>query len=89
VTDLKLGETRSEVATYVGPPSREERFGPKRTPLNWKCRGLVYEVIRVEEEPGNTGDKRVELVFDRQDKLIAIWSNVDGITERGDTMACR
>jgi hypothetical protein len=39
--------------------------------------------------PGNAKDRRVELVFDRKDALVAILSNVDGITSRGDFSVCR
>ena len=89
VTALKLGDPRSDVTASVGPFDREELIGPKKG-RDWKCRGLLYSVITVDETPGNAKDIKVELVFERQgDKLVAVISNVDGIASREDMKACR
>jgi hypothetical protein len=89
VASLKLGDLRKDVTALVGPFDREELMGPK-TGRDWKCRGLLYYVIMVDETPGNANDIKVELVFDRQaDRLVAVISNVDGIASRGDMAICR
>jgi hypothetical protein len=88
VNALRLGESRAQVAASVGPSDREELLGPKKG-VDWTCRGLVYNVLIVGDLPGNGMDRRIELIFDRQDKLIAILSNVDGIDRRGDMTRCR
>jgi hypothetical protein len=87
--DLRLGQTRDEVRDSVGPSDAEELIGPKKG-SDWKCRLLVYYVTIINEVPGNVRDQRVSLVFDRhKDKLVAVLSNIDGVTPRGDMAACR
>lgn len=88
VNSLKLGDARATVAPSVGAPDHEELIGPKRGPRT--CRSLVYYVALVEETPGNVNDKQVTLVFDRkEDRLVAIMSNLDGVPSRGDFTSCR
>ena len=89
ITDLKLGDSRTTATASIGAPDHEELLAPKQE-REWKCRNLVYYVSLIEELPGNVNDKKVELVFDRQtDRLVAILSNVEGVSNRGDLSQCR
>lgn len=76
------------MTAIVGPPDQEELLAPKRD-RDWKCRGLVYYSVIYDQSPGNIKDKRIEFVFDRADRLIAILSTVVGISNQGDMSACR
>lgn len=89
VNGLKLGDSRVAAAGSVGQPDREDLFGPKKG-TDWTCRNVVYYVAIVDQLPGNTNDKQVTLVFDRkEDRLVAIMSNVEGIPSRGELRSCR
>jgi hypothetical protein len=81
VQALALGAERTEVIKAVGPPSREELVGRKKE-ADWKYRYLIYDVKIIGAHPGNVHDERVQLIFDREDRLVKINSNVDGITSR-------
>jgi hypothetical protein len=88
-TTLALGDSQTRLTTLLGPFDREELIGPKKGEA-WKCRGLLYYVAMVEEEPGNANDVKVEFIFERKgDKLVAVLSNVEGIASRGDMAQCR
>jgi len=89
VNSLKVGDTRAQATALLGPADHEELLGPKEG-LDWKCRGLVYYLLIVDQRSGNARDITVELVFDRKDdKLVAVLSNAEGIASRGDMAVCR
>jgi hypothetical protein len=88
VMTLNLGEMRPSVTALMGSADLEEFLGPKKG-LEWKCRGLVYYVVIFDQRPGNENDRRVEFIFNREDALVTILSNVDGIASRGDMSVCR
>lgn len=88
VTGLTLGEMRSSVTAIMGSPNREDLFAPKKA-LEWRCRILLYFAVKLDMTQYNAKDRQVELVFNREDALIDIISNVDGIASRGDMSECR
>jgi len=89
VNSLKVGDTRAQATALLGPADHEELLGPKEG-LDWKCRGLVYYLLIVDQRPGNARDVTVELVFDhKDDKLVAVLSNAEGIASRADMAVCR
>lgn len=85
---LRLGTRRSSAITLMGPFDREDLLGPKKG-LTWKCRALVYYVVKFGQTPNEFKDRKVELIFNRGDALVDIISNVDGIASRGDWSDCR
>ena len=84
VTALKLGETCGNAIATVGPPDQDYHLTPAKPPNAWKWHYLTYYVVIIDKKPGNVYDQQVDLIFDRQDRLIAVRSNVDGISSRGD-----
>jgi hypothetical protein len=85
---LTLGEKRASVIAHLGSFDREDLLAPKKA-LEWKCRALVYDVVKVDQSLSNVRDRQVHLVFNREDALVAVLSNVDGIPSRGDYAVCR
>jgi hypothetical protein len=85
---LTLGEKSASVTAHMGSFDREDLLAPKKA-LEWKCRALVYYVVKVDQSLSNVRDRQVHLVFNREDALVAVLSNVDGIASRGDYSACR
>lgn len=83
INALELGETSSKAIALVGPPDKDYYVSPMKPPSDWKFHYLTFYFTTVSESPGNIYDGDVDLVFNRQDKLTAIYSNVDGIGERG------
>lgn len=84
INALSLGETSARAIALVGTPFEDYRIGPDKGPGDWKWHFLQYWVMKADVMSANTHDKYVELVFDRQDKLIAIESNnVAAIANRG------
>ena len=88
VAALRLGEAKAAALSRVGRPNREDRIGPKMGA--WTCYQLAYYVRLLGEEPGNTDDQIVSLIFDRrEEKLVAVLSTVNGIEQRGNMAKCR
>jgi hypothetical protein len=84
INALALGETSAKTIALVGTPSEDYHIAPiKARGEDWRYPYITYYFTTVGRTPGNTEDRKVDLIFDRQDKLIAIRSNVDGITQRG------
>ena len=84
VTALRLGETSRNAVASVGPPDEDYHFTPAKPPNDWKWHYLTYYVVRVSKTSSNIHDVQIDLIFDRQEKLIAIRSNVDGIPSKGE-----
>jgi hypothetical protein len=85
---LTLGEKRASAIAHMGSFDREDLLAPKKA-LEWKCRALIYDVVKVDQSLANISDRQVHLVFNREDALVAVLSNVDGIPSRGDYSVCR
>jgi hypothetical protein len=81
IRKVPIGDSREHVLAILGPPTRQELSQGMRD-REWKERYLIYDVEFVGSGPGNVHDKIVELIFDRQDRLLKILSSVDGIDSR-------
>jgi hypothetical protein len=88
IRTLTLGEKSASVTAHMGSFDREDLLAPKKA-LEWKCRALVYYVLKVDQSLSNVRDRQIRLVFNREDALVAVLSNVDGIANRGDYSVCR
>ena len=84
---LKLGENKTSTIEIMGPPDYEDHFGPKRSDVvEWTCSELIYYMTFDAKRSGL--NKSIHLVFDRQEKLIDIYSNMEELN-RGDFEPCR
>lgn len=81
IKSIILGQNRDEILRVVGRENREELVSPKQA-RDWKERHIVFDVKIIGDRPGNVCDQQVRLIFDREDKLIRILSNVEGVIDR-------
>lgn len=71
---VKLGDSWDDVKRILGEPDHDQRVAYKETGLfRWTVR--KYDVYRV-SDGANTNDEVATLVFDKQDRLIAISSTI-------------
>jgi hypothetical protein len=83
ITDVHIGDLRSDVKKLLGAPTDETKLAPKSNNTDWFEWEIVYYTKIWEKGLVNEKyDKKVSLYFDKNDRLLKVISNVNSISSR-------
>lgn len=81
VNNLKLGQSFENVVNLLGTPTYDQSMARKGRHAATRLRVVRYYTRIANQIPlyDDSVDRFVELRFDGQNQLVAIWSNIDGV----------